>query len=385
MGTQDLSQESTVLPAAIDRRKKIRRTIAVNAQLSAPFIIMNALATTVAAYGLLTNSTAVVIGAMIIAMLMGPIIGLALAMVDGDTRLLRNAITAEVVGAAMVTAIGFALGAIHRDFEITPEILARTQPNLLDMFIAIAGGAAGAYATLSPRVSAGLVGVAISTALVPPLASCGICLSRGLYPQAGGAFLLFATNLIAIQCASSVVLYCFGFHRITERSEEDNGNFAKRLAIDALIFLLLAIFLSKQLISTVENQQFEQGIKVNLERQLRTIPGAYLTDVRYVESGGKTIVVAVVSTPNSITPEQTAILESRIGDTGRRRVELHVRSLLTKETTAEGYLHEISPQAEPIERIVTDPSSAEGTNSSTLPAPVNGRSSEPPIVEPTGE
>ncbi len=79
----------------------------------------------------------------------------------------------------LVLCMALLIGVIHRDAPLTREILARTRPTLLDLIIALAGGAAGAYASASPRLSAGLVGVAIATALVPPLSACGICLGRG--------------------------------------------------------------------------------------------------------------------------------------------------------------------------------------------------------------
>lgn len=150
------------------KRESVRRSIEIGAKLSQPYLVMNALATAVASYGLLADSTAVVIGAMIIAMLLGPIMGIALAMVDGDIRLLRESLIAETAGALLVIFIGWLIGSVHSDIAVAGEILSRTKPNLLDLAVAVFGGAAGAYATASPRVSVGLVGVAISTALVPP-------------------------------------------------------------------------------------------------------------------------------------------------------------------------------------------------------------------------
>ncbi|MBI1333653.1 MAG: TIGR00341 family protein [Armatimonadetes bacterium] len=329
---------------------QIRRTIATGAMLSSPYLIMNALATVVAAYGLLANSTAVVIGAMIIAMLLGPIMGLALALVDGDTLLLKNAVIAEVVGVGMVLILGYVIGHIHGDLPITEEILARTKPNLLDLAVALAGGAAGAYATVSPRVSVGLVGVAISTALVPPLAVCGICVSRSLYDLAAGAFILFLTNLVAIQVASSVVLFAFGYHKVTHRDPGDTG-FVRRLVIDAALFLGLSVFLYVQLGSTVREQRFEEDVKIQLERGLVSIPGAYLAETRFRTIDKKSVVVALVRAPNSITPEQTKILQDLLPTVAGRPTELHVRSQLTKETTVEGYLHVIEPKATPIEDV----------------------------------
>ncbi|HMS54314.1 MAG TPA: TIGR00341 family protein [Fimbriimonadaceae bacterium] len=342
-------------------RTEVRRSIVEGSKLSAPYLVMNALATAVASYGLLADSAAVVIGAMIIAMLLGPIMGLALALVDGDTRLLRDALIAEAVGALMVVFIGGFIGRMHFDVQITNEILVRTKPNLLDLAVALFGGAAGAYATASPRVSVGLVGVAISTALVPPLASCGICLARGLFPQAGGAFILFATNLVAIQCASSVVLYLFGFHHITKRAEGDTG-YVRRLVLDAVALLTLAAFLYIQLASTIGEQQFEKHIKSRLETGLQMIPGAYLSETRYVDQANRFVVVAVVRTPNSVTPEQTASLQTSLGTRNGKPIELHVRSLLTKEATPKGYLHVIEPEAQPVELPQENPTAQPATS-----------------------
>jgi len=325
-----------------------RNQIHQGAHLDSAYIVMNALATIVAGYGLLANSAAVVIGAMIIASLLGPIMGIALAMVDGDTSLLRKAAIAEIAGVLVVLAIGYMIGRIHSGLPITGEILARTKPNFLDLAVALAGGAAGAYATASKKVSAGLVGVAISTALVPPLTTVGICLSRGLTELAGGAFILFLTNLVAIQCASSGVLYAFGFHLLTRRDPSDRAYY-RRLAVDAVLLLILAVFLGSQLAKTVRSNKYEESVKTTLDKGLASIPGTYLAETRFRRIGDRQIVVAVVRTPNSITPEQTARLQKTLPKRDGLDNELHVRSMLTKETTVSGYLHEIEPAAPPVD------------------------------------
>ncbi len=377
-----IEQGSEAPQASItDHQKDIRRSIALGARLSVPFLVMNALATIIAGYGLLMDSTAVVIGAMIIAMLMGPIMGLALAMVDGDSGLFQKAIVAEVLGAGMVVLIGVAIGRFHFDLPITSEILARTQPNLLDLVVALAGGAAGAYATVSPRVGVGLVGVAISTALVPPLTTVGICLSRGQGMMASGAFILFLTNLVAIQCAASVVLYLHGFHEVTAKKPNDRA-FVRRLIIDGALFLTLAVFLTFQLNNTIGRQRFERDVKVVLLREINRIPGATLAELTIVERVQDPIVVATVRVPNSITPKQTSEIEKILRSELKSKIELHVRSTLTKETVSTGYLHEIAPRAVPpddpnargslVEESRPVPEGALGqSESSTQPVPVN--------------
>lgn len=335
-----------------EQRRNLRQSIADSAALSSAFLAMNALATVVAGYGLLANSVAVVIGAMIIAALLGPIMGLALATVDGDANLFKKAFFAEVVGVALVVLIALLIGRIHVDIPITEEIISRTKPNLLDLAIALAGGAAGAYATVSPRVSVGLVGVAISTALVPPLAVCGICLSRGYMDLAGGAFILFLTNLVAIQAASSAVLFALGFHRMTEREAGDKS-FLRRLVVDAALVLGLGVFLSVQLTDAVGQANYERNVRERLKQALAAVPGAYLAETRFRADNGKDIVVAVVRVPNSITPEVTARFQALLPRRRPNGTELHIRSLLMKETTAEGYLHEIAPAAEPVDDLQT--------------------------------
>lgn len=189
-----------------DERLSICQSITENSLLTVPYMVMNALSTIVACYGLLAESTAVVIGAMIIAMLLGPITGVALGLVEGNNLLLSKAVLTEIAGVLTVLIIAAIIGKIHQDVPLGKEIFSRTAPNILDLAIALAGGAAGAYATISPRLSVGLVGVAISTALVPPLSTCSILLVRGETQLATGAFLLFFANLVAIQVASSIVL-----------------------------------------------------------------------------------------------------------------------------------------------------------------------------------
>jgi uncharacterized hydrophobic protein (TIGR00271 family) len=322
----------------VSHRNSVRQAINSGSKLDKPYVFMNAMATVVASYGLLEDSPAVVIGAMVIATLLGPIMALALGLVEGDTALLRRALIVEGLGALLVVLISLVIGWVHRDLPLTHEILSRTTPNLLDLMIALAGGAAGAYATVTPSLSAGLVGVAIATALVPPLGACGICLSRGDTSLAAGAFILFLTNLVAIQCASSVVMFVSGFHWVTDPGVNAR-RFKFRLIVDGAAFILLAAFLFSQLERSVQERQFEDGVKSAIEAGLKSISGAYLVETRYRAKAQKNVVVAVVRVPNSITPQETETIQKLMPRQGGLETELHVRSLLTKETTAKGYVY----------------------------------------------
>jgi len=311
-------------------RAELRLQVYRAARLDLNYILMNSLATVVAAYGLLANSAIAVVGAMLMAMLLG----LALGLVDGDGRLLRRAAVAEVAGACLVLSLGTILGFLHRDLPITTEILARTQPNLLDLMIALAGGAAGAYSTCSPRVAAGMVGVAISTSLAPPLTACGICLSRGLLPEAGGALLLFVTNLVAIQFACSVTLAALGYHSFRRLGSDQN--YWRRIALDIGLLLALAAILAGRLAETLSMYRYQDSVQRILAPWVTRFPGARLVETRYAPAGEGAWVVAVVRTPRPITSDQIAEIEPRLPQSESGRTLLRVRSVLTEESTARG-------------------------------------------------
>ncbi|MGY6500967.1 MAG: DUF389 domain-containing protein [Acidimicrobiales bacterium] len=183
------------------------------------FWALQGFAIVIATMGLSADSAAVVIGAMLVAPLMTPIMAVATSLALGWPR--RAVVPLVGVGLAAVGSIGLAwlLHSFIAAPPLTDEILARTSPDLRDLFIALAAGAAGALGTAREDVSSSLPGVAVAVALVPPLATVGVCLQLGRTDLAAGAFLLFATNLVAIVLASIVVLLWCGFvpARLIER------------------------------------------------------------------------------------------------------------------------------------------------------------------------
>ena len=271
--------ETTTPPNESRSRAEIRDAICDNAGFDRPFVTMNALAAIVACYGLLSDSGAVVIGAMIIATLLGPISAFSLAIVDGELELQRRALLALFGGAMLVLSISFVLGWINRGIPLTHEMSSRTAPTILDLAIAIAGGAAGTYATISRKFSANLVGVAVATALVPPLAVVGMCLARGLNQMALGAALLFGMNLLGIQAASSLVLWMNGFHKIIHQ-RQNGKRLILRNIISPLILLSLGVSLSASFYQTLARQRFQGDVRDRLQRALVAYPGVYLSEVR---------------------------------------------------------------------------------------------------------
>jgi uncharacterized hydrophobic protein (TIGR00271 family) len=199
------------------------------------FAFMTIMSAGIAVLGLLLSSPAVVIGAMLISPLMGPIMGLGFSLAMFNFAGMRRAVTALLI--ASLLAVGFtALVVLCSPLKAaTAEILARTRPNLFDLLVALFSALAGAFALIRGRGET-IVGVAIATALMPPLATVGYGLATGNLAIAGGAFALFGTNFVTIALAATIMarLYGFGYRLSSQQS------WAQTLLL-ITVFVLMAI------------------------------------------------------------------------------------------------------------------------------------------------
>lgn len=335
---------------------------------------MNFFAAVVACYGLLQNSTAVVIGAMIIAMLLGPINGLALGINFGDWKLLRRSGLAEGLGVLLVMGVAIVVGRLHLDVPLGSEILARTKPNILDLVIAAAGGAAGAYSMISPRLRAGVVGVAIATALVPPLASAGLLFARGDIASlalGSGAFVLFLTNLVTIQATASAVFWVKGFH--SPVSEGRKGlELVRRNGVSLTLLMVLGVFLFAGFRSSVAEASRTTRLEDTLGLLVRSkVAGARLSSVSIREGRGVTVLSAVVQSPRAMTPGEVGDLEDLLEEVVSGQATLFIRTIVTKEASRSGWLHETRSQEEARPQFPGD----------TLPKEEASGRSDPPVGE----
>ncbi len=234
---RNLSWKIQPIRLTISQRTQSYVRIRRDARPDLDFYVLIALSSAIAALGLLADSAAVVIGAMLVAPLMSPIAGTGLAMVLGDTRFLRLTLGAIVRGMILALLMGFLVGLVPLRDPMTSEILARTQPTLLDVGVALLSGMAVAYALCRLEVSAALPGVAIAAALVPPLATAGISLANGFFREFGGALLLFLTNFVAISSASAFVFLILGFSPVS--AQKERRAVRSRSARVALVFLIV--------------------------------------------------------------------------------------------------------------------------------------------------
>jgi uncharacterized hydrophobic protein (TIGR00271 family) len=235
----------------------------------------------IATFAILQDSTAVVIGAMLVAPLMVPILGLAGALVNGWPHRAASSAWLVALGAVGVVALSFVLARWVPPLvalDINSQITSRTSPTLVDLLIAVSAGAAGAFATVNLRVASSIAGVAIAVALVPPLAVTGITLAAGSAEESLGSFLLFATNVVAIILSAALVFLLGGFadsSLLRDRAQRLLWTMAPFGAL-ALVVMVPLVFTSQGLIAA-SNLQTDTEDAVGV--WLRPEPGLELDQV----------------------------------------------------------------------------------------------------------
>lgn len=223
-------------PLDREQRVKVFERLQLGSSLSLDFLVLISLSTIIAAFGLAQSSPAVVIGAMLVAPLMTPLLGAGLGLVQGNLPMIRTCFLSILVGFLLAFAIGGAVGLLTSSGGMTSELLGRCRPGGLDLGVAFFSGMAASYCLVRPGLSSALAGVAIAAALVPPIATSGIVLSRtdGGWDHSAAAALLFGTNVVAIILGAALTFFAIGIRGSTN---ERSAVWGRRL----LLLLLLAL------------------------------------------------------------------------------------------------------------------------------------------------
>jgi uncharacterized hydrophobic protein (TIGR00341 family) len=234
---------SHVRSAAAVSREEVYSGIADTAQLNQAYIALVILASVVAAIGLSRDNTAAVIGAMVVAPLLGPNMALALGMVLGDGPLVRRSLVTNAVGVVVAFAAAALLGLLLDADPSTPELASRTHVAVSDLVLAFAAGCAGAlsYTTGVPTY---LTGVMVAVALLPPAVASGLLLSQGQPMGAAAALLLASSNATALTLAAMLTFSWRGMRPRNWWQQENARRSAQRgIAIFLLLFVVLAVLI----------------------------------------------------------------------------------------------------------------------------------------------
>ncbi|MGE3172183.1 MAG: DUF389 domain-containing protein [Planctomycetota bacterium] len=238
-----------------EQRRRVHETLERGGSLSTDFVVMLMLSAAIAALGLVQSSTGVVIGAMLVAPLMTPMVAAGMALVQVNWQLFRASLVAMTSGIGGALLAAAFVGWLSPWSDLSSEIVGRGSPNLFDMGIALLSGCAAAFALARPGLAGTLVGVAIAVALVPPLASVAIATVKGAFGIAGGAAVLFLTNLLAIIGGASLVFRLFGLD--AARRGQPSPRWVR------VVFACMLLGLTPITVVLVQNlrQQIHQGVQ----------------------------------------------------------------------------------------------------------------------------
>lgn len=322
-----------VKPLTADERAQIIADITPLASPGFDFFLLVVLSSSIATLGLLTNSAAVIIGAMLVAPLMSPILGIGLASIIGDSRMLQRGASALVRGAALAVLLSMITSLINTYLpilafqELPAEVLARTHPSPIDLMIALAGGLAAAYALTRPNLSAALPGVAIATALMPPLCSIGIGLAFWNMEVAGGATLLFLTNAVTIAFAAALVFFLRGFGRRRVRGEH---RLPRSLLLSAGLMTMLLIPLTYYSVLFFSDANENRQINNAVQRQVAALGGAELVEMQISRSSTELDINLTLRTNQVLDYEQVVMLQKAIVNDLDRPLSLKVNQIFAE-------------------------------------------------------
>jgi uncharacterized hydrophobic protein (TIGR00271 family) len=286
-----------------------------DARASPSFQVLMVLSVLIALAGLYSNSAPVIIGAMILAPLMSPIVSLAMGLARSDPGMIRTALGTLLVGVAWGLACGILMAwAMPLDIP-THEMTLRMAPNLLDLMVAVVSGVACAYANAKKEIAKSLAGVAIAVALVPPLSVVGIGIGWADWAMAAGAALLLVTNLVGIALAASVTFWALGFSPFRRARAG--------LGISLLILAIITVPLSLSFAHLVERVQILEKLpKGTMQFEDYSVQ----VDHADVTLGAPPLVTLVLASRESLGTAQVDEIKAHIVEKLGQPIQLEVQS-----------------------------------------------------------
>lgn len=281
--------------------QQLRLELTEEAKLDSTYLILIISSCIIATLGLLSNSVAVIIGAMIIAPLMLPIRSLAFGALEGDIVLFRRGIISVLIGTLLAVVLSYCVGYLAGISTFGSEILARSKPNLLDIGIAIVAGGISGYAKVQPKVSGTLAGTAIAVALMPPLCVIGLGLSHNNWLLSLGSLLLYLTNLLGIAFSCMITFSIVGYAPFSQAR--------RALILAGVLTSFLLIPLGISFVDLVKQNRLETSLRQALLKRTITFQKVELikTETNWLTNPPE--VRLTVRSREVITPKQVQLLE----------------------------------------------------------------------------
>jgi uncharacterized hydrophobic protein (TIGR00271 family) len=289
-----------ISPFRIDeeRQSKVYGEIKENAKGDFDFFVLTIFSAIIITLGLIVNSSAVVIGGMLLAPLVWPVLALSLAIIKGRTGLLQTSVSTLLKSTVVILLISFILGFISPDYALKgSEFISRTSPTIFELFIALAAGFVGAFVITYPKIGAAIAGVVVAAALVPPITVMGLSVAHGNLEMAGGAFILYLSNLIAVTFSASVLFFVSKFKGPSTETGQDKRKSNIRWTLIFLVLMAIPLLL-------ITNEAIKEKNQQNAIRQIinAKFPMATITSVD-VEDKNEVVVIDVTIQHSDILTE----------------------------------------------------------------------------------
>ncbi len=317
-------------PVTKERVSEVQVSLRDSSAPDFDYFVMVLLSCMIATFGLLIDSAATIIGAMLVAPLMSPILGIGLASIRGDTTLLRDAGAALLRGALLAVLFSMLITWTNSLLpfvsmqDLPGEVISRTRPSPIDLGVALAGGLAATFALVQPNLSAALPGVAIATALMPPLCVIGVGLALGRWDVAEGALLLFVTNSVTIAASSTLLFYITGFSLGRRKGER---TIPRSLQISVLLIIVLLAPLGWQSYLFVQDATFTRELEQVVREEVENI-NATLDEFSWDERDDDVLVMEItVLVSESLRHANSVELQNAIANRLQRTVQLKINQV----------------------------------------------------------
>jgi uncharacterized hydrophobic protein (TIGR00271 family) len=287
-----------------EQLQQLQTELLAESTLDSAYIILIISSCAIATLGLLSNSAAVIIGAMIIAPLMLPIRGLAFGALQADITLFRKGLIAVAVGTLLAVAIASTLGWLVGLPSYGSEVLARSRPTLLDLGIAVVAGGISGYAKIETKISGSLAGTAIAVALMPPVCVIGLGLAQGNWSLSFGATLLYLTNLLGIALSCMVTFVVAGYTSMARARQP----LIWTMALTAILLIPLGVSFAR----LVRQAQLETSLRKALLNRTVTFGRLQLLNSNTNWLTNPPEVRLSVRAREPVTPRQVELLEEFI-------------------------------------------------------------------------
>ncbi len=292
-----------------ERHVKVLEQIKESAKGDLDFFTLTIFAGIIITLGLILNSSAVIIGGMLMAPLVWPILAMALSMIRGSLRLFEQSLFTLFKATASILLVAYLMGLILPFNEFGMEVISRTQPTILELFIALAAGFVAAFVISYPGLGSFIAGVVIASAVVPPLCVVGLSLAEKNLGQAAGSLLLFVSNLIAMILSAALFFVLAKFKPLSgEESLERRRNNVVWSVVFLIIIIIPLIIITSDTLKNNQQIKIVRGV-INLR-----VSQSEISDIKLSGRDDVLFIEIVVRAKNNLTPKQMDSLTNQLSE-----------------------------------------------------------------------